>query len=508
MPESVVVESPAGAFRGEDAGAVHVFRGIRYGQPPTGVRRWRDPVAAERVEGVVDALDFGAVAPQQENPVVALGEGVVHSEDCLFLNVWRPAGDGPRPVMVWLHGGAYVYGSGSQPMYDGARLAEQGDVVVVTLNYRLGALGFLDLTGLATPEVPFDGNLALKDALLALRWVRANIAAFGGDPDRVTVFGESAGGGMVTTLLATPSAAGLFHRAIAESAPVSTAYGPARARHVAGRFLEIAGVDPADPAALRALDADAAVRAGTQLFAEIPADDPGTIAFSPVVDGELLPEPPVTALHAGRGLPVPLLIGTNKDEASFFKFMKSPLMPITDAQIDKMFRDLAEEEPELVIPDAAQVRAVYEGVRHRSRGLGIARDIGFRMPTVWAAEGHAVVAPVWLYRFDYTTPFFRVLGLGATHGAEVPYVWGNLDRPKDPTYRLGGRRTAGRLSERMLRRWAAFAHGGSPDAPGSVPWPRYAPDARASLILDHDDRVADVDAALRAGWGDAVLAFA
>ncbi|MEN2740587.1 carboxylesterase/lipase family protein [Microbacterium sp. X-17] len=511
MVQEVVVESPAGAFRGEDAGAVHVFRGIRYGQPPTGERRWRDPVAAAPAEGVVDALVFGTVAPQQENPVVGLGEGAVQDEDCLFLNVWRPAAaeGGPRAVMVWLHGGAYTYGSGTQPMYDATRLVAQGDVLVVTLNYRIAALGFLDLTGFATPDVPFDGNLALKDVLLALRWVQANIAAFGGDPARVTVFGESAGGGLVTTLLATPSAAELFSRAIAESAPVSTAYGPARARTVAARFLELAGVDAGDPAALRALGVDAIVAAGTQLFAEIPAEDPGTIAYAPVVDGDLVPEAPVTVLHEGRALPVPLLIGTNKDEASFFKFMKSPLMPITDEQIDKMFRDLAEEEPELLIPDAAQVRAAYEGVRHRSRGLGIARDIGFRMPTVWAAEGHAAVAPVWLYRFDFTTPFFRLLGLGATHGAELPYVWGNLDaRPKDPTFRLGGRRAGERLSERMLSRWTAFARGEAPDAADAVAWPQYGPDARASLVIDHDDRVADVDEALRSGWGDVVLAFA
>lgn len=511
MGGDAVVTTQVGAFRGEDAGTVHVFRGIRYGEPPTGDRRWRDPVPAAPAGGVVDATVFAAIAPQPATPAVYLGEGTVQSEDCLFLNVWRPATASaePRPVMVWLHGGAYTFGSGSQPQYDGRALAETGDVVVVTLNYRIGALGFLDLSGFATPESPFDGNLALKDVLLALRWVQSHIAAFGGDPARVTVFGESAGGGLVTTLLATPSAAGLFHRAIAESAPVSTAYGPGRARAVAQRFLDAVGVDAADPAALRALEVAPILDAAARIYADVPADDPGTIAFSPIVDGDLVPEAPVAALHGGRALPVPLLIGTNRDEASFFRFMKSPLMPITDEQIAAMFRDLAADDPGLVVPDLAQVEAAYEGVRHRARGVGIARDIGFRMPTVWAAEGHATIAPVWLYRFDFATPFFRVLGLGATHGAELPYVWGKLDaNPKDPTFRFGGRRAGEQLAERMLRRWTAFARGAAPDADGAVAWPRYAPEARASLVIDHDDRVEDVDAALRAGWGDEVLAFA
>ena len=220
--DTVIVTAPAGSFRGLVADGVRSWRGIPFAVDPTGDLRWRDPVSAPVVEGEVDALRFGPVCPQKPNPAVPLGDGAVMDEGCLTLNVWTPHATSTtlRPVMVWVHGGAYTFGSSSQPLFDATSLVTNGDVVVVTINYRLGAFGFLDLAGLL-PNGGFDRNLALKDVLLALRWVQHNIAEFGGDAGSVTVFGESAGGGLVTTLLATPSAEGLFHRAIAHSSRLS-----------------------------------------------------------------------------------------------------------------------------------------------------------------------------------------------------------------------------------------------------------------------------------------------
>ena len=509
MPDAPIVSCAAGAFAGVERDGVRLFAGIRYAAPPTGEARWRDPRPAAVPTGVTAASAFGAVAPQQVNRAMDLGPDPVMDEDCLFLNVWVPDGADPRtrPVMVWVHGGAYTFGAGSQPLYDAARLARTGDVVVVTINYRIGGLGFLDLSGFSDGEHVFDGNLALKDVLVALTWVQANIAAFGGDPSRVTVFGESAGGGLVTTLLAVPRAEGLVHRVIAESSPVSSVYGRERSERVADRFLTILG--ERDPAKLRRVPAERIVDAATRVFAEIPAADPGTIAFSPIIDGDLVPESPITVLSEGRALPIPLLIGTNKDEASFFRFMKSPLLPITDDQIDRMFADLKVEDPLLTLPEMEQVRTAYEDTRHRAMGLGIARDVGFRMPTLWTVEGHSRIAPTYLYRFDHATPFLRLIGLGATHGSELPYVWGAVDGPtKGPVFRLGGRHAAQRISHRVMRRWAAFAHGGAPDAADAIAWPAFDEQRRATLVIDGVDRVVDdLDAALRAGWGDEVLAF-
>lgn len=511
-----LAEAPAGPFRGRIVNGARRWLGIRYAQPPVGPLRWCAPFAAPDTASEVDAAAFGPVCPQPSSPL-PLGEGVVQNEDCLFLNVWTPdaASSGPRPVMVWLHGGAYVFGAASQRTYEGASLSTNGDVVVVTLNYRLGALGFLDLRDVlarAGGAADVDGNLALRDVLLALRWVQRNIAAFGGDPHNVTVFGESAGGGLVTTLMATPAASGLFHRAIAQSSPASSVYGRARAAEVAARFVELVGVDPTSAAAgeqLRAAEVGTLLAAAQHLFAEVPTDAPGTLAFAPVVDGELVPEAPVTALSEGRALAVPLMIGTNKDEASLFAYMKSPLIPITGDRLERMFADMAAENPDVVLPERAQVLAAYENVRQRALGLGIAGDIGFRLPTLWVAEGHSAIAPVHLYRFDHSTPFLRLVRLGATHGSELIYLWGNLDAgPRDLTFRLGGRRTAEALSRRMQHRWSAFAHGRRPDAPEAPEWPSYRADARATLVIDGRDRVVDdLDAGLRRAWGDEVLTF-
>ncbi|MBM9477191.1 carboxylesterase/lipase family protein [Nakamurella flavida] len=509
-----VVSTPAGAVRGEQVGSVSVWRGIRYAAPPTGDLRWRAPVPPEPWTGIRDALRFGPAAPQGVGPMIDLGVGVRQDEDCLFLNVWAPAEPAaPRPVMVWVHGGAYVLGSASQALYDGRSLVEAGDVVVVTINYRLGVLGFLDLTATGGDEGDgsFDGNLALRDVILALQWVRDGIAGFGGDPDCVTVFGESAGGGMVTTLMATPSARGLFHRAIAQSSPATSVYDRARAATVVRRFVEL--VDPdggADRATrLRALPVEALVEAGQVLFSEVPSTAPGTLAFAPTVDGDLVPDYPVAVFARGEAAPVPLLIGTNKDEASLFARMKSPLMPVQTDTIEEMFAQIAVEHPELVLPERAQVVSAYSGMRVRAVGLGIARDIGFRMPTVWVAEGHAAVAAVHLYRFDHATPVLKLLRIGATHATELPYVWGNLVHgPRDVTFKLGGLAAARVLSAAMQQRWIAFARTGSPDHPDAVSWPAYTSPVRATMVFDRTETVVeDLDRNLRETWGAEPLAF-
>lgn len=510
--------APAGTFRGTATDAVRVWRGIRFAEAPEGALRWCDPVPAAPASGEVDASSYGPACPQQLNPAVPLGSDAVMSEDCLSLNVWAPAAEtaAARPVMVWIHGGAYTFGASSQPLFDATSLVSRGDVVVVTVNYRLGAFGFLDLAGLL-PDGGFDRNLALKDVLTALRWVRDNIASFGGDPGQVCVAGESAGGGLVTALLATPSAAGLFHRAIIESSPASSMYGIDRARTVAARFVHELGIAPdAEDAAarLRATTADDIVTAGMAVYAGVPDSAPGTLAFAPIVDGDLLPEAPADALRAGRGLPVPLLIGTNKDEASLFRFMKSPLIPITDDRIRQMFQDMADDDADAVDLSPEKVYAAYTGERHRAVGLSVARDIGFRMPAVWVAEGHSRVADVYLYRFDHASPFLHLVGLGATHATELPYLWGavsadSADAKKDPTFRLGGRRVAEVVSARMQDRWLSFVREGAPVAAGAPVWPRYDTSAaRETLVIGrHDAVVPDLDGALRAAWGDDVLAF-
>lgn len=501
-----VVQTCYGPVRGADDGRVKTWKGLRYAAPPVGDLRWRAPVPPQPWTDVADATTFGPVSPQPRSPI-PMGLGTRADEDCLFLNVWAPSNmdateTALRPVMVWVHGGAYIFGSGSQPLYDGSVLATGSDVVVVTINYRLGALGFLDFS-----SAGFDTNVALRDVLAALQWVRDNIAGFGGDPDRVTLFGESAGAGIVTTLLAVPQAAGLFSRAIAQSSPATSIYDRKQAGGVADLLLDRLGMTAAE--AHRA-PVQALVDASAQVFDHVPTVTPGRLAFAPSVDGDLVPDYPVTLARAGKTHPVPLLIGTNKNEAALFRFMRSPLMPIAPKAIRTMFNEIADDQPGLQLPSAEQISSAYPARLARTRSLGVASDMGFRMPSVWFAEGHAAVAPVYLYRFDWATPLFKLIRLGAAHATELIYVWGNLvSGPRDVTFKLGGLKTGEALSNRMRARWTAFAATGDPTGPPGQPrWTPYRTDDRATLVIDREDRVVDdPDRPIRRAWGNQVLSF-
>ena len=443
--DDCVIETKYGPVRGANDGRAKVWRGIPYAAPPVGDLRFRAPEPPEPWTDVADAAAFGPACPQPEIPNVPLDLGASQDEDCLSLNIWASPDTEPgdeKPVMVWLHGGAYILGSGSQPLYDGRSLAGGGDVVVVTVNYRLGALGFLDLSSFNTARQRFDSNIGLRDVLAALGWVRDNIAAFGGDPDRVTLFGESAGAGIVTTLLATPAAQGLFVGAIAQSSPATSVYDRDRARRVAEAILDKLGILPSDVAWLRNMPIAELLDAANELFNEVPVRNPGMLAFVPIVDGDLLHDYPVKVAQEGRSHPVPLIIGTNKHEAALFRLMRSPLMPITPHAITSMFTQIAAEQPDLQLPTEQEIGSAYSRVRRKARPLSIATDVGFRMPSVWLAEGHSRVAPVYLYRFDYSTPLLKLLLVRAAHATELPYVWGNLGGPKDPTLKLGGAKTA------------------------------------------------------------------
>ncbi len=511
--DKTLVETVNGPIRGSDDGQVMSWKGVRYAAPPVGDLRWRAPEPVAPWTGVADAGRYGFVCPQPVDPRIPIDLGAPQDEDCLTLNVWASSGTAAgdrKPVRVWIHGGAYIIGSASQPLYDGRVLARGGDVVVVTVNYRLGALGFLDVSEFDGPRRRFDSNLGLRDVISALQWVRDNIAAFGGDPDRVTLFGESAGAGIITTLLTSPAAEGLFAGAIAQSSPATSVYDISRARRITRQVLGRLGLSASDVHRLPRVPAHTIVSASTDVFYKTPLSSPGTLAFAPSVDGDLVPDYPVKLARQGRSHRVPLVIGTNKHEAALFRWMKSPLMPITAEAINAMFTEIAAEQPHLQLPTDDQIGTAYAGLRGKARGMGVARDLGFRMPSVWLAEGHSTVAPVYLYRFDFATPMLRLLRIAAAHATELPFVWGNLVAgPKDPTFKLGGVKTGRVVSERVRARWVNFAtHAKPAGLPGEPEWLPYQDPDRPCLLIDRQDSVvSDIDTHIRATWGTEVLNF-
>ena len=476
MADTLEIPTAGGIVRGILDGDVRTWRGIPFAAPPIGELRFRAPAPAAPWTGVRDASEFGPSAPQdRKGPFSGAAANTPKSEDCLTLNLIAPADHASGlPVMVYINGGGYSVGSPRDSAFRGANFARRG-VVHVTLNYRLNAFGYLDFSAYGV-----DNNLGLRDQVAALEWVRENIAAFGGDPDNVTVYGESSGANAVTTLLTLPAANGLFARAIAQSPPSNAVYRPDLTRAWAREFMEILEVAPGgESKALRTSSTESLVTAARLLFMRVPDEYPGDQAFSPVIDGEYLPEHPVEALRAGRGHPVPLIIGSNGREGSVF-FGRRRILATSDSRIEGL---LAESSPEA----ARRLRAVYRMPKRRGR-LDFGGDFAFWLPTYQIAAGHSSIAPTWMYRLDYAPRLLRVLGIDATHGADLLTVF---ERTRTPVGRLttlmGGSRALSAISRRMQDYWLRFAIDGSVDAA----WPGHDAIARASLVFDNPDRVED-----------------
>ena len=501
-----------GAVRGVRERGVLAWRGIPYALSPVGPLRFRAPQPAAPWVGVRAAHEFGLVATQSHRgQFIGAHPRIPQGEDCLTINVI--AQDEPvttsalHPVMVFVHGGAYSVGSSREVPRQGEGLVRRGGIVYVSFNYRLGALGYLDFTRYSTPARPFDSNLGLRDQVAALQWVQRNIRAFGGDPDAVTLFGESAGGNAVTTLMTVPSAAGLFHRAIAQSSPPNAVYPPELTGRWAGEFVqslaEATGVldgsadadaDVPVPAAVRLLleaSPSSLAEATTALTLRTPDQDPGTIPLCPVIDGDFLPERPLDAFRDGRAHRVPLIIGTNAREGSLFSG-RIDILATTPTRIRAIFKKTKKKA-------RRTLKAQYPGIPALRAALDFGGDYSFWYPSVKVGERHSRYASVYFYRFDAAPRLIRLMGLDATHGLELFPLF---DRLNGWTGRgmtlLGGRRSFRLIGTRMQRWWVTFAGTGVPDAR----WPRYDEANRETLIIDAIDRIeSDPGADRRVAWG-------
>lgn len=489
----------SGTIEGFTRDGVNRWRGIPYARPPVGPLRLRAPQPVQPWRGVRYCHGYGNCAPQQRMyTILAPGKYQPMSEDCLTLNVVAPKRppETALPVMVFIHGGGYFMGSSATPIYDGAALARNG-CVYISVNYRLGALGCLDLTSLSDGKHTFDDNLYLRDLVMALRWVRDNVAVFGGDPDNVTIFGESAGAHAVATLLAVPAAKDLFTQAISESPAAGMVRTPEVAQQYATRFAALLGAEEADGAAavMAARPADL-VKAFERLVRQGQRDMLGAFAAGPTSGTEYLPVDPLEAMRTGTAHRVPLIVGTNAEEARLFgRFLK--LLPMSEPMIERLLAEVAPDERE-------RITAAYPGYPNEAACVQFGGDFAFGSAAWQIAEAHSRHAPTYLYRYDYAPRPLRWSGLGATHATELLAVF---DVYRSNFGRLltaaGDRRTALRVSDDVQRRWRAFAETG---VPGSD-WPAYTSADRAVRVFDRRPRIEyDPHADRRQAWEGFTLA--
>ncbi|MCM8731647.1 carboxylesterase family protein [Hephaestia sp. MAHUQ-44] len=459
-----VVEAPAGAARGTVRNGIRVFKGLPYARPPVGEARWKPPVPLAAWQGVRDARAFGpaCVQPRSRPGSIYAEDYPAMSEDCLTLNVWAPEQAKDAPVFVWIHGGSLVTGSGSEAMYDGAKLAKEG-MIVVSINYRLGVLGYLAHPGLSAESLNHvSGNYGLLDQIEALKWVRANIGAFGGDPANVTIAGESAGALSVMYLMASPAARGLFAKAIAQSAYMittpelrETRFGVESAEAAGAALAQKLGAP--DVAALRAIDAE-------KLVNEAPKT--GYLPWG-TIDGRILPRQLVDTFDRGEQAPVPLIAGFNSGEIRSLRFLLPP-QPGNAADYETKARAGYGELADAFLK-------FYPADTLDESMLAATRDAMYG----WTAERlvrkqAALGVPAYLYLFDHGYPAAVELGLHAFHASELPYVFGTADRtpprwPKVPNYSADLK-----LSKAMRGYWASFARSATPKAAGQPDWTTFA----------------------------------
>jgi para-nitrobenzyl esterase len=494
-----LVQTQYGMVQGAQEGTISSWKGIPFAQPPMGALRFRPPQPPEAWSNVRQTTQFGPMAMQPPSMPAELLRRLSMSEDCLTLNIWSPDSDEKlRPVLVWIHGGGWLIGSGR--LHDGTSLATLGDVVVVTLNYRLGPLGFLHLAELGGEAYAASGNCGILDQVAALQWVQDNIAAFGGDPHHVTVFGESAGAMSIGTLLALPAAQGLFQRAILQSGTVGPLRSSTEATTLARTFLKILNVKPETLSSLEQISAERLVEAASAL-----PDRQGTIGvgdmihFAPVIDGLILPQTPLQVIASGATKHIPMIIGTTRDECLFYPFADSTWREADEETLIQRVK----QQVGVAWPGVAPLylRDQPDGQPLLQRLLSLLTFDQFTFPAIQLAEAQVQQGvSVWAYRFDWYSPLFG----GAAHTLDRIFIWNLVE---NPTIRqmIGDAPERLQLANLMQRAWIAFARCGDPNTPDLPVWPKYDLEQRATMLFDRVSTVQnDPNARARQVWANAV----
>ena len=482
---TTLVETKLGKVKGYTSNGLQIFKGIPYAAPPVGALRFSPPAPREPWDEVRDALEFGPYASQGYSVLQdLLGKAKPQSEaDCLTLNVWTPALDaGKRPVMVWIHGGAFITGGSAMPLYAGAALASNGNVVVVTLNYRLGAFGFLYIPGKTA-------NVGLFDQIAALKWIKNNIEAFGGDPNNVTIFGESAGGMSIVCLLAMPAAKGLFHHAIVQSGPIS--FDPRPGKKYTDQLMAGLGIEAGDIDALREVPVRKILKIQTKLTFSIKLTE--FLQFSPRIDGNTLPDP-LKAIRAGSASEIDLIVGTNQDEIKLYSIIDPEASKFKGEELyetaSKLMKFFGHDEAR-----TKQLIHAYEEAREGRYSTApneimyaMGTDLVFRVPATRLAEVQRIHQPnTYNYLFTWPSPAFKGR-LGSCHAVEIAFVFGTLNT-QFMDEMCGKGPEANELSEKMMDTWLTFARTGNPNHKGIPKWPPYDAEKRSTMLMGKEFKV-------------------
>jgi para-nitrobenzyl esterase len=500
---SLVVETAHGRLRGVVENGVAAFRGIPYGQSTAGRNRFLPPQPLKPWAGVRDATRLGHPCIQTNPDLPVWLDPMPGSEDCLVLNVWSPEGASRAsklPVMVWIHGGGYTFGSAGAPLYDCGNLARFGDLVAVGINHRLQAFGYTDLSATGADAFAASGNAGQLDILAALNWVRTNIEVFGGDPNNVTLFGQSGGGAKISTLMGMPAATGLFHRAIVQSGSVFRYRSQEEAQAMSNRMFSILGIPSKDIAALQAVPADILLRCGNQIMNEAVGTGNPALKYAPVIDGYDLPKEPWRVSAPEGAWRIPLLLGSTRDETIVYMTDEARRSIVDD---EALARAVVDGTPSYT-PNKEHVaelipfyRKALPELSNFELAVQMSTDLAYWKDAVHQAELQAGTGtPVFMYRFDWRTPCFGAMW--APHGGELPFVMGH--RHYGPAW--DGKDTDAaraavdpdnarfKLGDRMLAAWANFARNGNPSQP-DLAWPTYDKHTRSTLIFDRETKVVD-----------------
>jgi para-nitrobenzyl esterase len=487
--ENIIVNTGSGKVEGDHEGGLYVFKGIPYAIPPVGDLRWMPPQPVKPWKEVRPAKQYSPIAPQ--NMMMGGISAQVpqpQSEDCLYLNIWTPGLDkAKRPVMVWIHGGAFIGGSGSDAMYDSDKLPKRGNIVLVSINYRLGMLGFLRLKDVTGGKIPATGDEGLLDQVQALKWIRDNIAAFGGDPKNITVFGESAGSVSIACLMVMPKAKGLFQKAIMESGVGSIAARKEEANRCGELFLKISGIKQNDVKAMRALAPAQLLEMETKIrmASTGPGGIPRVTAHYPIIDGEVIPDVPNELARNGAAKGILSIIGTNLDEYTLFGMMDPGLAALTEADLKKRLNSMlpGTGADELVQVYSKAVQKRGEPATPANVLTAIITDLMFRMPSVELVEAQRDnKTPVYSYMFTWNSPAMGGV-FKACHALEIGFVFGKYD----DTF-CGTGPEADKLSECMQEAWLAFAKTGNPSCNCAGDWPEYG-SKRLTMILGKNNHI-------------------